>query len=206
MRVGAVESVHINAYAASAAGSSRSPPACFVMLSPMTHDPVVLARLLTDRTLLRAAVVFDFIPRHRPDLYLPSVEHRLAYALALRWLARCDLFAPISRTSADELKALFGAPESAVTVTGAPVHGQFETVPAMARGAVPRHLLVAASCDPRKNAEVAIRAHARSAMMQAGSGIPLVVAGTYEPQAAEALRALAASPAAERTWSKSRDT
>ena len=53
----AVETVHINAYAASGAGTPLRPPVCFVMLSPMTHDPLFSARLLTNPTMLRATIV-----------------------------------------------------------------------------------------------------------------------------------------------------
>ena len=35
-----LETVHVNAYAAGGAGTPLCPPACFVMMSPMTHDPV----------------------------------------------------------------------------------------------------------------------------------------------------------------------
>src|ERR1700722_6427253 len=59
----AVDLVHINAYAASVAGKPLSPPSCFVVMSPMTHDPIFSARLLSDPTVLRAAVVYDFIPQ-----------------------------------------------------------------------------------------------------------------------------------------------
>jgi len=188
----AVNFIRPNAYAA-AAGSPPQPPACFVELSPMTHDPLFVARLLHDPTVLRTTVVYDFIPRHFPDRYLPGPEQRLSYATALRWLAHYDLFASISRCSADELAAFLGVPESAIAVTGCPIDPVFEAVPAMARGLPPRHLLVIGGGDPRKNPEVVIRAHARSPAMQHGAGIPLVVAGSYQGGDARAFRAIAAA-------------
>jgi glycosyltransferase involved in cell wall biosynthesis len=188
----AVETVHLNAYAASRAGTPRYPPTCFVMMSPMTHDPIFSARLLSDPTLLRTAIVYDFIPRRFPDRYLCGPAERLSYAVALRWLARYDLFAPISRGPADELTALLGVPAHKITVTGCPIMPAFEELKAAPERASPRHLLVVGGGDPRKNPEVVIRAHARSPMMQNGKGIPLVVAGSYGEENARAFRALAA--------------
>ena len=146
------------------------------------------ARLLSDPTLLRAAVVYDFIPRRFPDRYLPGQAERLSYAMALRWLARCELFAPISRTTADDLTALLRVPESAIAVTGCPIDPAFEGLGAITAGALSRHLLVVGGGDPRKNPEVVIRAHARSPIMQEGAGIPLVVAGSYSERDARMFR------------------
>jgi glycosyltransferase involved in cell wall biosynthesis len=185
----AIGSVQVNAYAAAAAG----PSAGFVMMSPMTHDPIFCVRLMSDPSLLRAAIVYDFIPRRIPERYLPGPTERLGYAVALRWLARCHLFLPISRSTADDLVALLGVMESAVVVTGCPIDPSFERLsPASARG-TPRHLLVVGGGDPRKNPEVVIRAHARSPIMQTRGGIPLVVGGGYSSEDAKAFRALAAA-------------
>ena len=159
----AVDEIHGNAYAASraaapaAAAPAAAAPAAFVMLSPMTHDPIFVARLLSDTSLLRAAVVYDFIPYRWPDRYLPGPTERLAYAITLRWLARCNFFAPISQSSADDLMTLTGARPGAIAVTGAPLDPMFEKTPS----GLPRHLLVVGGGDPRKNPEMVIRAHAR---------------------------------------------
>jgi glycosyltransferase involved in cell wall biosynthesis len=183
-----VEVVSTNTYAAGLAGTQTSAPACLVMMSPMTHDPLFVARLLSDPTLLRAAVVYDFIPRRHPERYLPGPAERLSYATALRWLARCDVFAPISRRTARDLHELLGISEGAITVTGCALDPAFEGA---ARDLRPRHLLVVGGGDPRKNPEVVIRAHARSPMMQKGAGIPLVVAGSYSEADAQAFRSIA---------------
>jgi glycosyltransferase involved in cell wall biosynthesis len=183
-----VGAINMNAYAASFAGTDRSAPACFVMMSPMTHDPLFVARLLCSPTLLRAAVVYDFIPRRHPERYLPGPAERLGYATALRWLARCDVFLPISRSTAYDLRELLGIPGGAITVTGVGLDPAFETA---ARNAPPRHLLVVGGGDPRKNPEVVIRAHARSRVMQQGAGIPLVVAGGYSEAEARIFRSIA---------------
>lgn len=189
----AVELAHINAYAASVAGTPRSPPACFVMLSPMTHDSIFTARLLTDPNVLKAAVVHDFIPHRLADQYLPGPADRLGYAIAMRWLARCDLFLPNSRSSATDLMSLLKVPESAIVVTGCSFDPAFETLGPLAANRQQRHVLVAGGGDPRKNPEVAIRAHARSQAMQDGAGVPLVVIGSYLEADAKKFRAIAAA-------------
>src|SRR4051812_28951807 len=155
----AVHSVQLNAYAASRSGAPQQPPTYFVMMSPMTHDPIFAARLLSDPTLLRASVVHDFIPHRLPDRYLPGAAERLRYATALRWLARCDLFLPNSRTTAADLASLLGIPESAIAVTGCSIDPAFEALTEVPHGLRPRHLLVVGGGDPRKNPEVVIRAH-----------------------------------------------
>ena len=188
---GALAAVYPNAYAASGAGTPGRPPACVVMLSPMTHDPLFVARLLSDPTVLRAAVVYDFIPHRWPERYLPDSAQRLNYTMALRWLARCDAFVPISRSAADDLAALLGVPERAIAVSGCPLDPAFEEVPAIARNRLPRHLLVVGGSDARKNPEVVIRAHAASRAMQRGAGVPLVVAGNYGKADAASFRAIA---------------
>jgi glycosyltransferase involved in cell wall biosynthesis len=183
----AIDSVHINAYAAAAAEASAG----FIMMSPMTHDPIFCARLLCDPSLLRAAIVYDFIPRRIPQRYLPGPTERLGYAVALRWLARCNLFLPISRSTADDLVALLGVTESAIAVTGCPIDPAFEQLPSAPARATHRHLLLVGGGDPRKNPEVVIRAHARSPTMQTGGGVPLVVGGGYSSEDAKTFRALA---------------
>ena len=188
-----IETIHVNAYAAGRARAPLWAPASFIMMSPMTHDPIFLARLLCDPTLLRAAVVHDFIPRRSPDRYLPGAAERLRYATSLRWLARCDLFLPNSRSTANDLVALLGVPESAIAVTGCALDPAFEGLSDIARRRAPRHLLMVGGGDPRKNPEVVIRAHARSPAMQGGTGIPLVVAGHYSEENARAFRDVARS-------------
>jgi glycosyltransferase involved in cell wall biosynthesis len=181
----AVDQIHGNAYAASQTGA----PAAFVMLSPMTHDPIFVARLLSDPTLLRVAVVYDFIPYRWADRYLPGPTERLTYAIALRWLARCDFFAPISQSSADDLVTLTGARPSAIAVTGAPLDPMFEQT----RHAPARHLLVVGGGDARKNPEMVIRAHAKGHLLQEGAGIPLVVAGNYSQHDMATFHAIASA-------------
>ena len=149
-------------------------PCIFVQLSAMTHDPLFVARLLDHPDVLTAAVVYDFIPLDEPERYLPMAGNRLDYHVNLRWLARHDLFLPISADAANRLAALVGAPEQRIVVTGAPLAPGFESLPP----GTPQHILVVGGGDARKNPECAIRAHARSAPLQAAC-IPLIVTGDY---------------------------
>lgn len=184
--------VHPNAYAAEmAARSAGQPLSAFVSLSPMTHDPLFTARLVANPALLRATAVYDFIPRHEPERYLATPAARVQYATALTWLGRHDLFASISEATRIELGQLLGVAPEASALTGASIDPRFETIPEMRRQCAQTHLLVVGGGDPRKNPEIVIRAHARSIMLQQRA-IPLVVAGSYRPQDAEAFRALAA--------------
>lgn len=180
-----------NAYRAGRGEPGHRGPDGFVALSPMTHDPLFTARLMADPRLLRAAVVYDFIPRREPERYLPGPGDRLGYAAALRWLARAELFAPISRSAADDLSAMLGVPAEAIAVTGAPVDPKFEQARRAATGRPRRHVLVVGGGDPRKNPEVVVRAHARSGRMQHGAGVPLVIGGNYGDADALAFRAIA---------------
>lgn len=177
--------IHPNAYAASMAS-----PDAFISLSPMTHDPLFAARLLTDRRIARIGVVYDFIPHREPARYLPGAAERLGYATALRWLARCDLFAPISESAAADLIRLLGIPRAAIAVTGAPVDPIFERARSIRGDRAARHVLVVGGGDARKNPEVVIRAHAKSRALQ-DAGIRLVVAGSYDAGNARSFRELA---------------
>jgi len=152
-------------------------PCVFVQLSPMTHDPLFVARLLHHPAVLSAAVVYDFIPLNEPDRYLPDHGTRLDYRLNLRWLARHDLFLPISEDAAGGLRSLLDVPDQRIAVTGAPLAAAFETLDS----GTPRHILVVGGSDARKNPECAIRAHARSAALQA-AGIPVVITGDYSAE------------------------
>jgi glycosyltransferase involved in cell wall biosynthesis len=165
-------------------------PVWFLQLSPMTHDPLFVARLLHHAAPLTAAVVYDFIPLDDAARYLTDPKTRLDYHVALAWLARYDLFAPISQASAARLGTLIPAATADITVTGAPLDPVFE--PSAAPDAHARnHVLVIGGGDPRKNVDCAIRGHAACAALQ-GAAVPLVVTGNYAPSQIDAMRALAA--------------
>ena len=165
-------------------------PVCCIQLSPMTHDPLFTARLLHDDRVFRAAVIYDFIPYDYPDRYLVSVPSRLDYHVALRWLARSDLYLPISRGVGGRLREILGVAQADVVTTGAPLKDEFEsanTTPPSRRS----HVLVIGGGDRRKNAECAVRAHAVTQLQNAQ--IPLVITGEYPPDSILRLKQLAAS-------------
>jgi|SRR5208337_2184735 len=164
---------------------------CCVRLSPMTHDPLFTARLLHDDRVFKAAVVYDFIPYDHPDRYLTTAQPMLDYHVALRWLARSDLYLPISRGVGERLRELLGVAQDDVVTTGAPLADAFELPNADRR---PRglHVLVIGGTDRRKNVECAVRAHAVAAPLQSEQ-IPLVITGDYPPDWIEDLHRLAVS-------------
>ncbi len=171
-------------------------PCCHVQLSPMTHDPLFVARLLHHPAIPAATVVYDFIPLQEPERYLPDPAARVEYHLSLRWLARHQMFLPISADAAAGLVRLLGVPEGRIAVTGAPLGAGFAGVaPGAGMG---RHVLVVGGPDPRKNPDCAIRAHARCLALQR-AGVPVVVTGVYDADwlcvQREAAAALGGDPA-----------
>ena len=167
-----------SAYAAAADSEANYAANCYVALSPMTHDPLAHARLLASPDLLKAAVVHDFIPWRNPERYLADVADKLAYVTALRWLARADLFAPNSHTTARGLQALIEVDPDNVNVTGCAVDSAFEALCHLQSRPSSVHILVIGGSDPRKNPEVAIKAHARSRVLQE-KNLTLVITGVY---------------------------
>jgi glycosyltransferase involved in cell wall biosynthesis len=156
-----------------------SRPSWFVELSPMTHDPLFVARLVDHPQILTAAVVYDFIPDAEPDRYLPDPATRLDYALSNYWLSRFDLFWAISHTTARELQTRFYVPDARIAVTGASINIDLGDLNREDRHSAPsKHVLVAGGAEQRKNVECAIRAHARSSFLD-GLRIPLVIPGRY---------------------------
>ncbi len=157
-----------------------------LQLSPMTQAPLFLARLLLAPAVQAAAAVYDFIPHDDPAPYLVSTADRLAYQMQMTWLERYALYLPISAGTEARLRALMPAGRPSV-VTGAAIN---PAVRAGARPGAARHILVIGANDQRKNAECAVRAHARSAALQAAR-VPLVVTGYYLDAPRAALFALA---------------
>jgi len=179
-----------NAYAAAAAAEFR--PGCFVSPSPMTHDPLWTARLMADARWLRASVVHDFIPRCEPDRYLPTDAARLHYAAQLNWLARSDIFAPNSQSTAQDLRTLMGIHAGDIVVTGCAIDPIFEQTGILTLDHSCRHILVVGGGDPRKNPETVVRAHAHAAALQRKPSVPLVIVGNYGCSDIAAFRGIAA--------------
>lgn len=69
--------------------------------SPMTASPEPLIPVLL-RDAHKVAIVFDYIPMHLPDVYVPHVAARLEYAAALDALRCYDEFVCISHLVKDE--------------------------------------------------------------------------------------------------------
>ncbi len=144
----------------------------FLQPSPMSAAQIFAGRLLLDQRLVKAALVYDFIPYDAPDFYLADPVKRLDYSTSLAWLRRYDLYLPISAPAEARLFELM--PRKAATVTGVALPGWVA-----AAGGPGRHILTIGGGDPRKNPEVLIRACAASAVLRARR-IPLVVAGNYD--------------------------
>ena len=73
--------------------------------SPMTASPEPLIPILTGDA-HKVAIVFDYIPLHLPDVYVPHVSARLEYAAALDALRCYDEFVCISHLVKDETSRL----------------------------------------------------------------------------------------------------
>ncbi|WP_202355249.1 glycosyltransferase [Mesorhizobium sp. 113-3-3] len=172
-----VDRVRSNAYL-DVKGSST----VFFELSPMTHDPFFLGRIVNDPDILKLAIVYDFIPLMKPERYLPTASNRLDYHTQLIWLSRYDHFFPISQHTSDELRRLLGVNPLRITKTGAPIDSAFERAGTSRRQEAffGRYVLACGGAEPRKNVECPILAHAGSSVMQE-AGIRLVVTGNYPP-------------------------
>lgn len=153
----------------------------FIELSPMTHDPLFVARLVVHPHVFAATVVYDFIPLEEADRYLATPYGRLDYHVALLWLARYQLFSPISAASAARLQELLRISVHDIGVIGAPIDASFEEVASNGGSARQRYVLVIGGGDPRKNVECALKAHAHSQMLQK-SRVELFITGRYAPE------------------------
>lgn len=157
-------------------GQARG-PTWLVSPSPMTHDPLLCARLLLNPAVRAAAVVHDFIPLTEPDIRLRHASDRAAYRVRLHWLSRFDLFLTNSQATANRLTAIIGAPSARITVTGVGLDPGFQAAAAAKAG---NHLLAIGGDDERKNIPLLVRAHAASRELQERD-VELVVVGFRDP-------------------------
>ncbi len=164
-------------------------PACLVQPSPMTHDPLFVARLLAHPGVPCATVVHDFIPHDEPDRYLGTPDRRLAHDAALQFLPRYDLFLPNSAATARRLREIFELPDERIAVTGSPLDPAFATLRDAGEAGGAAHVLVVGG-DWRKNPECVVRAHAAAARLQLRD-VPLVLTGGYAVAHDAELRGLA---------------
>ena len=166
------DTLHASAY-------DGPPPLALLNPSPMTHDAARLARVGL-RARLRAAIVYDFIPFDHQAAYLSDPAERLRHMARLAWLRRQDIWFAISQDTAARTAGLLGAPPERIAVTGVALRAAM--LPPAGRDAPPREWLLAVGGDNwRKNIELVIDAHARSATM-AAAGLKLLVQGGYGPE------------------------
>ena len=165
---------------------------CFISPSPMTHNPLPVARLAGSPGVIAAAIVHDFIPHEMPQCYLPDPRSRIDYANCLTWLSRYQLFLANSDATAAKLRELLGITADRVYVTGCALSAMFESPP---EEVSMRHILMIGGSDSRKNADCVVRAHARCNIAQSRR-IPLVLVG-YSTAEMGAFRVLASSEGGE---------
>ena len=144
--------------------------------------PVPDASLSSART---AAILYDLIPLHTPDILLPDARSRRWYEERLALMRRADLLTSISDYSRDDAIERIGLrPEQVVTI-GSVVDPMFAPLPADAPSVVrvrerfglhSRFVLYSGGFDARKNIGTLIKAYA--ALSPAiRSQCPLVLAG-----------------------------
>lgn len=170
--------------------------AAVLLPSPMTHSTAPFARAL-DAAPFAAAVIHDFIPARFPERYLADRTARQDYSARMLWLRRMSRFYANSADTGAELSRLLHVDPGRVVVTGIPVRpslaGTAPPRPPLRPGQAPRPFFVVAGGDDwRKNVEVAVVAHGRSAAL-AHAGVRLVVLGGYPPARMAELRAIHAA-------------
>lgn len=173
----------------------------FASLSPMTHDPTATVRFADRRAdLVSAAVVYDFIPLDRAG-YLPTVARRTEYYARLVRLKRFDLFAPISRSSADRLQYMLNVSASRVTVTGACVRDELfrhaaDTVARAKASSGSPYVLTIGGADRRKNTEAVVSA-VRQLRSRGYPSLKVKVVGEHGPEYTRELYSAAGEQADE---------
>jgi glycosyltransferase involved in cell wall biosynthesis len=161
----------------------------FVQPSPMTHRQEAVLRFLRDRSVTKAAIVYDFIPYDEPTHYLPSDAERIAYRTALLYLAGHDLLFPISDYSGKRLIDLLAIDAGRVFTIGAPVRQALLATATPVSAARPPYFLAVAGDDWRKNIECVIAAFGLAAR-----DASLVVVGPYsEARQQQLVRSLSES-------------
>jgi glycosyltransferase involved in cell wall biosynthesis len=135
--------------------------------SPMTHDPIWLARYLLDPAVYKIALFHDLIPLDMPDQYLRDFRTRASFLICTAWLHKYNALAANSHHSAAALVEKIKISADKVYTTGIAVRPSLEPgeePPVTRRDR--SHILVAGGGDPRKNPEVVLLAHARSDVLR----------------------------------------
>ncbi|MDE8344760.1 MAG: glycosyltransferase [Acidocella sp.] len=158
------------------------PGTVFLNPSPMSPDQNFIARILTQPNILKAALVYDFIPLDHPADYLTHPVTRLDYYAALAWARRYDILFPISQDTDARLRALYSPRRTHITGVALPswIAG---IAPAM-----PRHILMIGGEDARKNPETLLRAIAASDILKS---VKCIITGAQSAPRRAQLRAIA---------------
>lgn len=139
----------------------------FLNPAPMVFASARIMPLLHDAALRRVAVIHDFIPADMPELYLADAQRRQDYDEARALLPRYHRFLVNSRTVAKRAAAIVGCAASAVTVTGVAIRRSLLPDAPPPDFGSRDIVLVVGGDDPRKNPEVAVRAHGALEGLQA---------------------------------------
>ncbi|QCG92192.1 glycosyltransferase (plasmid) [Azospirillum sp. TSH100] len=170
-----------------------------VSLSPMTDSTDFAAKPHVGNPLVRAALIYDFIPWDHYG-YLGSKDAIDEYCRQIGALRNFDLFFPISDYSGRRLTDICGIPSASIAVTGVGVHDDFYAAGSMGDDAVAtlirrfdleigRYIAFVGGGDPRKNADLVVEMAGRYAAMAEADALPLVIGGQYPFALREALTA-----------------
>ena len=157
----------------------------FIELSPMTHDPTKVARLVGQPSIFSSTIIYDFIPLDVPHRYLSDPSSAEQYAIQLGWLPSYQHYFSISEYSANRLRDLFAIPDSSINVTGVALRPTFEEamksnyskVAKLSFNIPKKYVLCVAGGDKRKNVEILLRAHAEISTTM--KDLHLLVVGCY---------------------------
>lgn len=163
----------------------------FLQPSPMTHDPLWVARLLADPSVPSIALVYDFIPHDFPQRYLTNAATRVHYYASLASLRLYDGLLAISEATRLQLESWVAHRASLVAVTGVALRPSMlpQHNPPPTRRALQR-ILVPSGEDWRKNPEIAVRAHAMATALQS-QAVTLEFTGLPTAETQSRLRTLA---------------
>lgn len=168
-----------------------------VSLSPMTDSTGFAAKPAVGTPLVRAALIYDFIPWDHHG-YLGSKDAIDEYRRQIEALGNFDLFFPISDYSGRRLADICKVPPASIVMTGVGVSDDFYAAERMEEeaGAVlrkfgltqGRYIAFVGGGDPRKNADLVVEMAGRY-VAETGDVMPLVIGGQYPYAMREALTA-----------------
>lgn len=157
--------------------------AVFLDCSPMTHDPAFSLRFTSNMRVLKAAIVYDFIPF---DCFNEALDPlaRIEYLGKLTRLRNFDFFLPISHYAAARLSEIVGVSPGKTAVTGACVRRSLydqrdrRDVLATPYDQGEQYFLLVGGGDRRKNTQAAVAA-VRSLNETQPQKVRLRVVGQY---------------------------